>query len=100
VTVVRVALPSHLRNLAKLTGEAQVEVVGEPTLGAVLEALEASHPALLGTIRDRETGQRRAFMRFFACGRDLSLESLDAPLPGEVAAGSEALRIVGAIAGG
>ena len=97
---VLVALPYHLRNLAHIEGDVQLDV-GEPvTIRAVLDALETSYPMLRGTIRDFDTGQRRAFLRFFACAEDWSLESLDKPLPEPVAAGKEPLLILGAIAGG
>jgi molybdopterin synthase sulfur carrier subunit len=98
--VIRVALPYHLRTLAKVDDEVQLEVQGQVTLGSVLEALEARYPMLRGTIRDHVTGQRRPFLRFFACGEDLSHESPDAPLPDAVATGAEPLLVVGAIAGG
>jgi hypothetical protein len=97
---VRVGLPYHLRNLARVPGDAVVEVAPPVTLGSVLDALEARHPVLRGTIREYETGQRRAFLRYFACGEDWSLASPDRPLPEAVAAGSEPLLILGAIAGG
>jgi molybdopterin synthase sulfur carrier subunit len=100
VTRVRVALPHHLRGLAGVSGEVAVEVAGDPSIDAVLDGLEAGHPALLGTIRDRATGRRRPHMRYMACGRDLSHEPTDAPLPAPVAAGQEPLRLVGAISGG
>lgn len=98
--MVRVTLPYHLRNLAQLDGEVQLEVDGEVTLGAVLDALETRYPVLCGTIRDHATGQRRAFLRFFACEQDLSHELPDARLPAAVASGDEPLMIIGAIAGG
>jgi hypothetical protein len=99
--MIRVALPYHLRNLAKLDGgEAAVEVQGPVTQRTVIDALEASYPTLRGTIRDHTTKQRRPLVRFFACGEDLSNEALDTPLPAPVAAGSEPYLIVGAIAGG
>jgi sulfur-carrier protein len=95
-----VALPYHLRNLARVEGDVQLDV-GEPvTIRAVLDALESRYPMLRGTIRDFDTGQRRAFLRFFACAEDWSLESPDKPLPAPVAAGKEPLLILGAIAGG
>ncbi len=97
---VRVALPYHLRTLAKVEGDVQLEVCAPVTLRAVLDALEARYPMLRGTIRDYETGQRRAFLRFFACETDWSLESPDRALPDKVAAGEEPLLILGAIAGG
>jgi molybdopterin synthase sulfur carrier subunit len=97
---VRVALPYHLRNLAHVEGDVLLEVPAPVTLRAVLDALEARYPMLRGTIRDYATGQRRAFLRFFACETDLSHESPDAELPEAVAAGREPLLILGAIAGG
>ena len=98
--MIRVVLPPHLRTLARVDGEVQVEVAGAPTLGGVLDALEASYPVLCGTIRDHTTHRRRAFMRYFACEEDLSHEPPDAPLPDAVATGAEPFLIVGAIAGG
>jgi sulfur-carrier protein len=98
--MIRVELPAHLRTLARVSTEVKVEVVGEATQRRVLDALEAAYPALLGTVRDHASGQRRPFVRFFACGEDLSHESPDAPLPEAVASGKEPLLIVGAIAGG
>jgi molybdopterin synthase sulfur carrier subunit len=98
--VIRVALPYHLRTLAKVDDEVQIEVHGQVTLGSVLDALEARYPMLRGTIRDHVTGQRRPFLRFFACGEDLSHEAPDAPLPEAVATGAEPLLVIGAIAGG
>jgi sulfur-carrier protein len=97
---VRVRLPTHLRRLARVDGEIQVDVAEPVTLAAVLDAVEARHPALRGAIRDRATGRRRAFVRFFACEEDLSNESPDAPLPAAVAEGKEPLLVVGAMAGG
>lgn len=98
--MIRVALPFHLRNLAQVDGEVQLDVEGEVTAAAVLDALERQYPQLEGTIRDHYTHQRRAFLRFFACGEDLSQEPLDAPLPAAVAEGDEPFRVVGAMAGG
>jgi molybdopterin synthase sulfur carrier subunit len=98
--MIRVVLPAHLRTIARLDGEISLDVDGEVTRGAVLDALEASYPMLRGTIRDQGTGQRRAFVRFFACEEDLSHEAADAPLPEAVAAGREPFLIVGAMAGG
>jgi molybdopterin synthase sulfur carrier subunit len=98
--VIRVVLPPHLRTLAKVTGEVRVEVVGEVTQRSVLDALEQRFPALLGTVRDRVTGKRRALVRFFACEEDLSNDPPDAPLPDRVAKGEEPYLIVGAMAGG
>jgi sulfur-carrier protein len=98
--MVRVALPAHLRNLASVDGEVLVDVTGNATQRTVLDALEASYPVLSGTIRDHVTLKRRPFVRFFACGQDLSHEPLDAPLPEDVAGGKEPYLIVGAMAGG
>jgi sulfur-carrier protein len=98
--VIRVVLPAHLKNLARVTGEVELDVAAPVTQRRVLDALEEAHPPLRGTLRDRQTGQRRAFIRFFACEEDLSNESPDAPLPEEVAAGKEPLLVVGAMAGG
>ncbi len=100
VTHIRVQLPYHLRNLARLDGEALLLVHGTPTLGAVLDALEAAHPRLRGTIRDHVSLRRRPFIRYFACEADLSHEALDHPLPEAVLRGDEPLMVVGAIAGG
>jgi len=93
-------LPAHLRTLARLDGEVKVAVAGPVTQRSVLDALEAEYPMLRGTIRDQVTKQRRAFLRFFACQEDLSNDSPDAPLPEAVAAGTEPLLVVGAMAGG
>jgi sulfur-carrier protein len=98
--MIRVVLPAHLRNLAQVSGEVSLEVEGEPTQSSVLDALEARYPVLCGTIRDRASQRRRAFVRFFACEQDLSHEPPDAPLPAAVAQGSEPFLIVGAMAGG
>lgn len=100
VSVVSVVLPAHLKVLAKVTGRVSLEVTGPVTQRAVLDALEAQFPVLLGTIRDRGTAKRRAFVRFYACEQDLSNESPDAPLPEEVATGREPYLVVGAMAGG
>jgi hypothetical protein len=97
---VRVALPYHLRNLAHVEGDVLLEVAAPVTIRTVLDALEGRYPMLRGTIREYETGQRRAFLRFFACEEDWSLESPDKALPGSVASGQEPLLILGAIAGG
>ena len=97
---VRVALPYHLRNLAHIEGDVLLAVPAPVTLRAVLDALETRYPMLRGTIRDYGTGQRRAFLRFFACAEDWSLASPDAELPESVATGKEPLLILGAIAGG
>ncbi len=98
--MIRVALPHHLRTLAGVGKEVEFQVDGPPTLGAVLDAVEARFPMLRGTIRDQVTGQRRPFIRFFACGQDLSHAPLDAVLPDPVVQGAEPFRIVGAMAGG
>jgi molybdopterin converting factor small subunit len=98
--MIRVTLPAHLRKLAQVDGEVRLEVEGQVTQRAVLDALEARYPMLRGTIRDHVTQRRRAFVRFFACQEDLSHESPDAPLPDAVATGAEPFMIVGAIAGG
>jgi molybdopterin converting factor small subunit len=98
--MIRVVLPAHLRTLARITGEVQLEVEGQVTQRTVLNALEARYPMLGGTLRDYATGERRPFVRFFACEEDLSHESPDAPLPDAVANGVEPFLVVGAIAGG
>jgi hypothetical protein len=98
--MIRVELPAHLRTLARVGGEVQVDVEGQATQRSVLDALEASYPVLRGTIRDHVTLQRRPFLRFFACEEDLSHEPPDAPLPDAVAAGAEPFLVVGAMAGG
>lgn len=98
--MIRVVLPYHLRNLARLGGEIELEVAGTPTVASVLDALEALHPQLRGTIRDHATLKRRPFIRFFACKEDISLEPPDAKLPDEVINGTEPLLVVGAMAGG
>jgi hypothetical protein len=97
---VRVVLPAHLRAIAKVQGEVRVDVEGEVTQRAVLDALEAEFPMLLGTIRDRATAKRRAFVRFYACEEDLSHEEPDAPLPDRVVQGEEPFLVIGAMAGG
>ncbi len=98
--MIRVVLPAHLRKLAHVEGEIEVEVAGPVTQRSVLDAVEARYPMLRGTIRDHTTQKRRAFVRFFACQQDLSHESPDALLPDIVARGKEAFMVVGAIAGG
>ncbi|HVZ38043.1 MAG TPA: MoaD/ThiS family protein [Candidatus Kapabacteria bacterium] len=98
--MIRVTLPAHLRTLAQIAGEVELQVDGAITQRSVLDALEQIHPVLRGTIRDQVTGQRRPFLRFFACQEDLSLESPDAPLPEAVASGAEPYMVIGAIAGG
>ncbi len=98
--MIRVVIPAHLRNLARVEGEVHLDVPGIPTQKSVLDALEAKYPMLKGTIRDYGTLKRRAFLRYFACEEDLSLEPADAPLPQEVADGKEPFLVIGAIAGG
>jgi molybdopterin synthase sulfur carrier subunit len=98
--MIRVVLPFHLRTLASVVDEVQLEVADPVTVGAVLDALEARYPVLEGTIRDHVTRLRRPFLRFFACAEDLSHEAADALLPDAVASGAEPLLVVGAIAGG
>ncbi|MHB8148269.1 MAG: MoaD/ThiS family protein [Vulcanimicrobiaceae bacterium] len=98
--MIRVVLPAHLRTLARIQGETMFDVAENPTISAVLDALETRYPMLRGTIRDQQTQRRRPYVRFFACERDLSHDSPDAPLPSAVAAGTEPLLIVGALAGG
>jgi len=98
--MIQVVLPAHLRTLARVDGDVEIQVEGPVTQRSVLDALEASYPVLRGTIRGHVTQQRRPFLRFFACEQDLSHEPPDAPLPEAVAAGSEPFMIVGAMAGG
>ena len=98
--MIRVVLPTHLRTLAHVDGEVKLDVEGQATQRAVLDALEARYPMLRGTIRDQVTQQRRAFVRFFACEQDLSHAPPDAPLPDAVAMGAEPFLVVGAMAGG
>jgi sulfur-carrier protein len=98
--MIRVILPFHLRTLAQVDDEIELDVQGVVTQRTVLDALEARYPVLRGTIRDHDTGKRRPFIRFFACEEDLSLEPPDAPLPEAVAKGVEPLCVIGAIAGG
>ena len=98
--MIRVVLPHHLRTLARVGKEVEIRVEGPTTLGLVLDTLEAQYPMLGGTIRDHVTKERRAFIRFFACGQDLSHEPPDAALPEAVTTGLEPLRVVGAMAGG
>ncbi len=98
--MIKVVLPAHLRTLARVDGAVDLDLEGPATQRSVLNALEHRYPMLLGTIRDPVTQQRRAFVRFFACSRDLSHEVPDAPLPEAVATGAEPLLVVGAIAGG
>jgi len=98
--MIRVVLPHHLRKLAGVGAEVQVEVDGPVTQCTVLDALEARYPMLRGTIRDHGTGRRRPLLRFFACEQDISHESADAPLPDAVASGSEPFLVIGSVAGG
>ena len=98
--MIRVEIPYHLRTLASVQGEVQLEVAAPVTQRTVLDALEARYPMLRGTIRDHDTGKRRAFLRFYACEQDLSNESPDAQLPDPVASGAEPYLVIGALAGG
>ena len=98
--MIRIVLPYHLRTLARVEGEVELDVERPVTLGAVLDAIEARFPALRGTIRDHGTLQRRPFIRFYACKEDLSHEPPETPLPDAIVAGNEPLMIVGAMAGG
>ena len=98
--MIRVTLPAHLRTLAKVSGEVTVDVHGEVTPRAIVDALEAQFPALRGTIRDRATHKRRPFVRFYACSDDISHDPDDTPLPAEVVSGKEPFMIVGAMSGG
>lgn len=98
--MIRVELPAHLRTLARVDREVSLNLAGAATVGAVLDALEAAYPQLRGTVRDHVTGERRPFVRFFACGEDLSHEPADAALPDEVVQGKEPFIVLGAIAGG
>ncbi|MCB9453562.1 MAG: MoaD/ThiS family protein [Anaerolineaceae bacterium] len=98
--MIQVTLPTHLRTLAQVTGPVALQVGAPVTQRAILDALEAAYPALRGTIRDMATQERRAFIRYFACGEDLSHESPDAIVPADVIAGKQPFRIIGALAGG
>lgn len=98
--MIRVTLPTHLRTLAHVSGPIELQVEAPVTQRAILDALEAAYPMLRGTIRDMATKERRPFVRFFACGEDLSHESVDAVVPAEVVAGKEPFRVIGAMAGG
>ena len=100
MTTVRIALPAHLRTLVRVGPEVRVEVPDTPTIRGVLDALESAYPALRGTIRDQASAERRPFMRYFACGRDLSHDPTDEPLPAAVIRGSDVFSVIGAIAGG
>jgi sulfur-carrier protein len=98
--MIRVVLPAHLRTLARVNGELEIQVEGPVTQRSVIDTLEGIYPMLRGTIRDFNTKQRRPYIRYFACGQDLSDEALDTPLPDEVAAGKQPFRVVGAMSGG
>ena len=98
--MIRVVIPAHLRTLARVDGEVRLEIDGAVTTRSVLDALEARYPVLRGTIRDHATHKRRAFLRFFACGEDLSHDPPDTPLPDAVVTGAEPFLVVGAMAGG
>jgi molybdopterin synthase sulfur carrier subunit len=98
--MIQVAMPAHLRTLAGVTGDVTLEIEGEVTRRSILEALETQYPMLRGTIREHVSGERRPFLRFFACGEDVTHTSPDAPLPQEIASGAEPFYVIGAIAGG
>jgi hypothetical protein len=98
--MIRIEIPYHLRMLANITGDVHLDVAPPITLGSVLDALESRYPMLCGTIRDHVTHERRAFLRYYACEQDLSLEPLDTPLPEPVASGAQPFLVIGAIAGG
>lgn len=98
--MIRVQLPYHLQNLARTGREVEISIEAEPSIGSILDALENRYPVLRGTIRDQITGERRPFIRFFACGRDWSLDAYDVLLPESILDGTEPFRIVGAMAGG
>ena len=98
--MITVVLPAHLRSLAGVKGDVSLEIDGEVTRRAILDALETRYPMLRGTIREHVSGERRPFLRFFACGEDVTHESPDAPLPPEIASGAEPFYVIGAIAGG
>lgn len=98
--MIRVVLPHHLRNLAQVGKEVELQIAGSVTQRSILDALEVKYPMLAGTIREHGTQQRRAFIRFFACGQDLSHQSPDEPLPEAIVQGMEPYRIIGAMAGG
>jgi len=98
--MIRVVMPAHLRTLAGVRGDVTVEVEGEVTRRAILDALETQYPMLRGTIREHVSGERRPFLRFFACGEDVTHQSPDTPLPKEIASGTEPFYVIGAIAGG
>jgi len=98
--MIQVVMPAHLRTLAGVSGDVTLEVDGEVTRRAILDALEIQYPMLRGTIREHASGERRPFLRFFACGEDVTHNSPDAPLPQEIASGAEPFYVIGAIAGG
>ena len=98
--MITVVVPAHLRTLAGVKGDIQLEIEGEVTRRSILDALEKRYPMLRGTIRSHESGERRPFLRFFACGEDITHQSPDAPLPEEIASGAEPFYVIGAIAGG
>jgi hypothetical protein len=98
--MIRVIIPYHLKMLANVSGEVDLDVAGAVTLRSVIDALEARYPMLRGTIRDHETGQRRPMVRFYACEKDFSNDEPDTPLPDAVASGAEPFLVIGAIAGG
>ncbi|HUE81385.1 MAG TPA: MoaD/ThiS family protein [Pyrinomonadaceae bacterium] len=98
--MITVVLPAHLRSLAGVKGDVSLEIDGEVTRRAILDALETRYPMLRGTIREHVSGERRPFLRFFACGEDVTHESPDAPLPPQIASGAEPFYVIGAIAGG
>lgn len=98
--MVKVVLPPHLRNIAKVHGDVELNVEGAVTQRSILDALEAKYPVLCGTIRDHVTKERRAFLRFFVCSEDWTHESPDSPLPAKIASGEEPFMVIGAIAGG
>jgi molybdopterin synthase sulfur carrier subunit len=100
VAMIRVVMPAHLRTLTAVSGDVTIEVDGEVTRRSILDALETQYPMLRGTIREHVSGERRPFLRFFACGEDVTHMSPDAPLPPEIASGAEEFYIIGAIAGG
>ena len=98
--MIRVVMPAHLRTLAGVSGDVTIEVDGEVTRRSILDALETQYPMLRGTIREHVSRERRPFLRFFACGEDITHQSPDAPLPQEIASGAEPFYVIGAIAGG
>ena len=99
-TTIRIVMPAHLRTLAGVSGDVTVQMDGEVTRRSILDALESQYPMLRGTIREHVSGERRPFLRFFACGEDVTHQSPDDPLPREIASGAEPFYVIGAIAGG